>query len=255
MDIDDGLDATTLLQTTVHQVVTEWLRDPVERIRLEKAYDAMIVCCHSSYAYNFIHNNVETLSDLYRALLVTSLLLRLDEYHRHSPETCQCLEDSVERSLVLLQILVAAPTAHDLVEKLPQSRYPLLNALLQEPLVPLCRTDRQDLWWSTATNDNEEEDDDEEEGVLSIPDKKQLAREEQQLLRMARRPIPEPTSREAEDLQQQVDNNSIHLQLKNDKCIPIPIPPLIQKGIDVSALQQQVTIPDTLRQEAHIFWG
>lgn len=175
------------LQTTIHQVVNDWLGDPIEETSLEKAFDALVECCNRNHD---VVDHVEVLCDMYRALLVTSFLLRL-EYH-HSPEVCQCLEDSVERCLLLLQILVAAPTPQDLVLKIPTSRYPLLNALLEEPLIPMCLNDRKELWMSLSDDDQ----DDDDEGVFLIPDKKQLASEEEELLDMARRPIPEQTREE-----------------------------------------------------------
>lgn len=200
--VNDDLVATRLLNV-VHQVVTEWLGDPIERHNLTKAYDALIGCCRLKHCLDI--NKVYTsslliLCDLYRALLVTSFLLRLQ--YDHSVEACDCLENSVERCLWLLQILVSAPTSEELVERLPRSSYPLLNSLLEEPLIPLHQNERRELWWTIS---NDDDNADEEMDIEGIPDKKQLAIEERQLLDMARRPIPEPTSEE--------DGNTYEFQL------------------------------------------
>ena len=187
---DDPL--ATRFPTIIHQVVTEWLGDPIERHNLTKAYDALIDCCRFTCSLDVNDDNSATfpmLCDLYRALLVTSFLLRLN--YSHSSENCRCLETSVERCLWLLQILVAAPTSQELVGRLPPSSYPLLTALLDEPLIPLHLNERHDLWWGLSNNDDDEH---EEVGIEGIPDKKQLAIEERQLLDMARHPIPEPTA-------------------------------------------------------------
>ena len=199
------------LPTIIHQVVTEWLGDPIECKNLAKAYDALIGCCNIKCSLDILDDKSSTLPilcDLYRALLVTSFLLRLN--YPHSSETCHCLENSVERCLWLLQILVAAPTSQDLVGRLPPSSYPLLAALLEEPLIPLHRNERNELWWSLSSYDDDE---DEDNCIEGIPDKKQLAIEEQQLLDMARRPIPERTN-------DQEDNTAeFHAEYRKDPLL------------------------------------
>ena len=149
MDHGDKNQRASSLQMTIHQVVNEWLGDPIDERSLEKAFDTLVACCNGKYD---VVNHVEVLCDMYRALLVTSFLLRLE--YRHSPEVSQRLEGSVERCFLLLQILVAAPTPEDLVHKMPTSRYPLLNALLEEPLIPMCPTDRQELYIAAMSTSN-----------------------------------------------------------------------------------------------------
>jgi hypothetical protein len=286
---DDNL-STSQLQKTIHQVVIDWLGDPIEETSLEKAFDALVACCNWNHD---VVDHVEVLCDMYRALLVTSFLLRL-EYH-HSPDVCQCLEDSVERCLILLQILVAAPTPQDLVHKIPTSRYPLLNALLEEPLIPMCLTDRQELWMNLSSDDQE----DDEVGVFSLPDKKQLASEEAELLEMARRPIPEPTRREVEEntthrptqtlrkllpndilvedggcklyrcgvLQLEdktislstesvvdVETNSIHVKLGDGTSMHVPIQNKQEWAFALEATRQHLTIQLVLRRYAPTLW-
>jgi hypothetical protein len=277
------------LQTTIHQVVNEWLGDPIDEKNLEKAFDTLVACCNGKY---HMVDHVEVLCDMYRALLVTSFLLRLE--YRHSPEVSQCLEDSVERCFLLLQILVAAPTPQDLVHKMPTSRYPLLNALLEEPLIPMCPTDRQELWLSESNDDDEED----EEGVFLMPDKKQLASEEEQLLDMARRPIPEQTQDvEGNNVYRQtqphrkllpndilvedggcklyrcgvlqledktfslstesvvnVENSSIHLTLGDGTCMHVPIQKRQDWKVALEATRQHLTIQVLLRSYASTLW-
>ncbi|KAI2510893.1 hypothetical protein MHU86_3514 [Fragilaria crotonensis] len=202
----------------LHQVVTEWLGDPIERHNLTKAYDALIGCCtekHNLQSYEEYTSSLHVLCDLYRALLVTSFLLRLQ--NAHSLEACDCLEKSVERCLWLLQILVAAPTSEELVGRLPRSSYPLLNSLLEEPLIPLHQKERLEFWWNPS---NDDDNDDEEIGIEGIPDKKQLAIEERQLLDMARRPIPEPSSeQEGNAYEFEIDHSNQPLLLPIDVLV------------------------------------
>jgi hypothetical protein len=107
------------------------------------------------------------------------------------------LQSSVERCLLLLKIL-----ANDNDNSsLPTSRHALLQAVLGEPLIPLNKQERQYAYMLQRRNkhddddesddDNQHMEEDEEENVVSSTmDKRQLAREEQELVKLATRPIP-----------------------------------------------------------------
>jgi hypothetical protein len=64
--------------------------------------------------------------------------------------------------------------------------------MLQEPLVPLSKSERQQFWLSNDDDDDNDDDhfDDANQQQLELPDKKQLALEEKELLLMAHRSIP-----------------------------------------------------------------
>jgi len=189
------------LQETIHQVVTQCLDSSegvMVRENLEESYTVLIHAASTASSAVFAPYDpcwLETQCDLYRALIVTSLLLRLQHYRQYDQEKCQCLEDSVERCFALLKIMIG--TTEDLPGTIPPSRYNILNSLLLEPLVPLSKPERERLWLSNdeAADINAGDEDNDGEGDtnhLMLPDKKQLALEELQLLSMARRPIPEP---------------------------------------------------------------
>lgn len=128
-------------------------------------------------------------ADLYRALLLSSFLLLELGY---SAEFTKLLQSSVERCLLLLQILANHHHHHTL----PSSRHSLLQAVLEEPLIPLNKQERQYTYILQRSKRDDESDDDprtmtlEEEHVASAMDKRQLAREEQELVKLAMRPIP-----------------------------------------------------------------
>lgn len=126
-------------------------------------------------------------ADLYRAILLSSFLLLELGY---SAEFTKLLQSSVERCLLLLQIL--ANHHHD--HALPTSRHALLQAVLEEPLIPLNKQERQYTYILQRSKHDDESDYDprtmEEEHVLSAMDQRQLAREEQELVKLATRPIP-----------------------------------------------------------------
>lgn len=133
-------------------------------------------------------------TDLYRALLLSAfLLLELGSSHH-----ARILQSSVERCLLLLQVLGC---------ELPQSRHSLLQAVLEEPLVPLNKQERH-YTYILQRNRNEGDDDDnsddslEDENVLSTMDKRQIAQEEQELVKLATRPIPAGGGFVDQDVQQ-----------------------------------------------------
>jgi hypothetical protein len=189
------------LQGTIHQIVTQSL-DSVDggmrREVLEEAYTVLIgsASANTSSLIFAPYDQVwlETHCDLYRALMVTSLLLRLQHAQHYEESKLQRLEESVERCFTLLHILVSVKEADEsLADSIPPSHYSLLNALLQEPLVPLYKSERQQFWLSNVDDGDHEysdDDDDANQQHLELPDKKQLALEEKELLSMAQRPIP-----------------------------------------------------------------
>lgn len=197
------------LRTTIDKVVRERLDPGVDKSSLERAYDTLIhLASTTTLAQPPIDQaELEDLCDLYRTLMVTSLLLRLHFGEDHYDEaTCGTLQASIERCFLLLKILVLSPNVAELVHRLPQSRHPLLNALIEEPLVPLDKLERQEMWLSAAGDDDDDEEDDVVDGCLPLPDKKQLALEEKELIGMAQRPIPE-----VETLPQQQQHQRQHL--------------------------------------------
>jgi len=106
----------------------------------------------------------------------------------NSSETA-AFEKVVEQSLLLLQILVGAESELELPYRTPPSQHRILNELLLEPLVPLTSDERQQFW--ASTNSERKIDEEQiEDFTLTLPSKKELIREEQQLIIMANRPIP-----------------------------------------------------------------
>lgn len=197
------------LRTAIYMVVRERLDPGVEKSNLERAYDTLIHLASTTTLTQppIDQAELEDLCDLYRTLLVTSLLLRLHFGEDHYDEaTCSTLQASIERCFLLLQILALTPNVAELANRLPKSRHPLLNALIEEPLVPLEKLERQELWLSVAEDDDDNEEDAVVDGCLPLPDKKQLALEEKELIGMAQRPIPD-----VKTLSQQQQHQRQHL--------------------------------------------
>ncbi len=143
-------------------------------------------------------------ADLYRALLLSSFLwLELAGRPELDSPSCMTmiLQSSAEKCLLLLQALRA--TANH--GALPTSRHALLQAVLDEPLVPLDKQERQysyilqarTIKRDTATNDVEEEEEliNDEEFVVATMDRKELLWEEKELLKLASKPVPALTTR------------------------------------------------------------
>jgi hypothetical protein len=145
-------------------------------------------------------------ADLYRALLLSSFLwLELaagdDDESWDSPSCMTILQSSAEKCLLLLQAL--RTTANH--GALPTSRHALLQAVLDEPLVPLDKQERQysyilqarTIKRDTATNDVKEEEElrNDEEFVVATMDRKELLWEEKELLKLASKPVPALTTR------------------------------------------------------------
>jgi hypothetical protein len=191
---DSEKEAFSLIEKVVHQVLTEALESPITEIKLKNAYDTLHTCCRDSIQFQD-EISVETIPvfcDFYRAFLVVSFLLRLEgSYQLNVQSYLQTLEDSVERSIVLLQVLAAAPSEEDLVNRLPPSKYPLLNSIFSEPLIPLSLDERKAAFSSYSDHDAETVNTvfDDSDHILSIPSKRQLALEEKELLEIASIPI------------------------------------------------------------------
>jgi len=217
-------DSSTIenIQSTIHQVITKWI-DPVSSKKLEietlqEAYDVLINTCHLCASLDFQSHDLCWLKvqcDLYRSLIVTSFLLLLQ-----NASECDILKNLVEKSILLLRILVGAESESDLPHKLPPSEYQLLNSLILEPLIPLSEEGRKELWLL-----HEKDNDDEESTSLAIPNKKELLQEEQQLIRMAERPIPTNWSKE----------NKSQVESKQELLLPGDI---LWKGIYRSGVNQ-----------------
>jgi hypothetical protein len=131
-------------------------------------------------------------ADLYRAILLSAfLLLELGSSHH-----ARIVQSSVERCFLILQVLGC---------ELPQSRHTLLQAVLEEPLVPLNKQERH-YTYILQRNKNDGDDDDynslDDENVLSTMDTRQMAREEQELVKLATRPIPADGTVVDQDVQQ-----------------------------------------------------
>jgi hypothetical protein len=136
-------------------------------------------------------------ADLYRALLLSSFLwLELAGSGELVLDSLTILQSSAEKCLLLLQAL-RTTTNHG---ALPTSRHALLQAVLDEPLVPLDKQERQysyilqarTIKRDTATNDDEEEEElrNDEEFVVATMDRKELLWEEKELLKLASKPVP-----------------------------------------------------------------
>ena len=154
---------------------------------------------------------IQDVADVYRCIIVSSfLLLQLKDFSCSSGShdsqlndgrtDKKVLQESIERSILLLRMMFAVKTEEELGTKLMDSRYPLLNALFQEPLVPLSSEERATMW--TCSDDApidvdgivvDDNDDGDEDGFM-LPSKQELIREEHELLEMANRPISSSNS-------------------------------------------------------------
>jgi hypothetical protein len=243
--------STSFMENVVHDVLTNSLESPISETKLRYAYDTLLSCCPDNgddysfhqdpYPKKISIDSIRVLCDYYRAFLVVSFLLRLEGSNHLRLSSCseqqqlqlqqqQTLEESVERCIWLLQILVAAPTELDLVNRLPVSKYPLLNSLFHEPLIPLCRDARQSTFASftdkeadtlTTTSiweEEEEEDDSSSQHIFFLrpSSKAQLALEEKELLAMASRPIPSDSQTNVTDIHDDSWRISPSFQLPND---------------------------------------
>lgn len=220
------------LQVTIHQVVTQCLdSQAIEREKLEEAYAVLIEASSASIFAPHMPIWLNTQCDLYRALMVASLLLRLQYAREYDEKKCRRLEDSVERCFLMLHILVAVKeTENDLARCIPPSTHNILNSLLQEPLIPLVKAERDNFWSMNDSSDHDMDSDGEDDtntNQLVLPDKKQLALEEQQLLSMAQRPIPSAAA------------------ATTDEALPErPTDILVQNGNDVQLFRCGVLVQD-----------
>jgi hypothetical protein len=191
------------LREIVEQVVTQWLDTP-EPQNLAIAYNELITLAVGSdcltpdnyrpYDAPWMEDNC----DFYRSLIVVSLLLLLGG-DIVTEKQASTIRRTLERSVMLLRILVGAHKETELIHKVPTSRYPLLNALLTEPLMPLSRDERQDLIAARGYPSNDEQVEDIQDQTLALPSRKELIREELQLLQMAQKPIPHTSPQEYHD--------------------------------------------------------
>lgn len=179
------------LQIIVEKVVTKWLDPPrgqkIETKNLKNAHDLLIEACDNYAGPSFHPYDSSWLivrCDLYRCIIVISLLLAVKD---NSSET-EAFEKVVEQSLLLLQILVGAESELELPYRTPPSQHRILNELLLEPLVPLTSDERQE-FWASAISERKIDEEQIEDVTLTLPSKKELIREEQQLIKMANRPI------------------------------------------------------------------
>lgn len=125
--------------------------------------------------------------DLYRAIITVSfLLLQMKTFDTKSART---LQNTIEQALLILKLLAGTDKEERLGERLIPSRYPLLNALLQEPLLPLSRLDRMELWHVSSEPIEADEEEGDENGIM-IPSRQELLREETELIKLARKPLP-----------------------------------------------------------------
>jgi hypothetical protein len=197
------------------QQAIEWL-DPsttcdLELANIQLAYDTLLPWTHQDLPVcgpykswqQRLHSQLVTepsqfadwlddQSDLYRSIILASFLalqLMIREEHCFS-----ILQQSIEHSLLVLKILYNANNDTQLAERLLESRYPLLNALFLEPLLPLSRDDRAQLWENTlepiAIDNNLVPDNEITNPLLSLPNHKELLQEEIKLIKMANTTIP-----------------------------------------------------------------
>lgn len=132
---------------------------------------------------------IQQQADVFRALLLASFLL-LEMDNTDNRQTARVLQSSVERCLLLLQVLNTSNS-----NALPQSRHVLLQAVLDEPLIPLDKQERQYMYVLQRSNknnhdENNQETDVEEDNVMGTIDKNELIQEEKELLKLASRPVP-----------------------------------------------------------------
>jgi len=232
---NEGNDAT---HGTLHQIVNEAMRyldppppEPLTAESVARAYTLLQQVCVDDGDCNHPRvqqmevildnknkdNNNEWIlqqADLYRSLLLASfLLLEMQINNVNNDDSTRVLQSSVERCLLLLQILY-----HSNSNSLPKSRHALLQAVLDEPLVPLDKQERQYMYVLQRNNKHDGMDDDEsdvDENVVGTMDQKQLAKEEQQLLKLASKPIPNnhdynQVMTEKQNVSLSVDNDIVH---------------------------------------------
>jgi hypothetical protein len=189
------------------QQVMEWLdAEEVRVVNLQRAHDVLLELVQQQtppqQAMAFSERTrtqltteptmfadwLDDQSDLYRCIILSSfLLLQLME---RIPEFA-LLQDSIERALLVLRVLYNASDDVALSNFILESRYPLLNALFQEPLLPLSKAERTQLWDDTVEPISiQDVDGDTGTSEVIVISPKELLREENQLLDMAEREIP-----------------------------------------------------------------
>lgn len=129
---------------------------------------------------------LEDTLDLHRAIAAVSFLLLQLKDLQNDHEAAKTLETTIERSILMLRLTTACSNEASIPEKVTISRFSLLNALLDEPLLPLSRNERASLWRETT----EPIEVPETENTLELPSKQQLEREERRLVQMAQKPLP-----------------------------------------------------------------
>jgi len=193
------------------QQAMEWLDpstggDDFEIGKIQKAYDLLLLCCSQGPAQclsfqrrlrtqlvtepTLFADWLDDQSDLCRSIIASAFLaLQLME----RDEVCfGILQQSIERALLVLRVIYNAPDDVALADCILESRYPLLNALFLEPLLPLSRDNRTKMWDDTMEpiSMQDIEDDTTTASIVTIPTTKELLHEEETLLEMAEKEIP-----------------------------------------------------------------
>ena len=195
------------------QQVIEWL-DPsttcdLELANIQLAYDTLLPWTHQDLPVGGpntswqqrLHSQLVTdpshfadwldnQSDLYRCIILASFLAM--QLMTREKDCFSVLQQSIERSLLVLKILYNANNDTQLAERLLESRYPLLNALFLEPLLPLSHHDRTQLWENSCEpiSINDFLPEEITSPLLSLPNRKELLQEEIKLIQMANTTIP-----------------------------------------------------------------
>jgi hypothetical protein len=188
------------------QQVMEWIdAEEVQIASIQKAHDLLLELVRQPLAQDMSFTErqctqllteptifadwLDDQTDLYRCIILSSfLLIQLME---RIPEF-DLLQDSIERALLVLRVLYNASDDVALSKAILESRYPLLNALFAEPLLPLSKTERRQMWDDTIQPISIQDVDAEHTGIaeLILISPKELEREEKQLLDIAGREIP-----------------------------------------------------------------
>ena len=199
------------LRESLQQAI-DWLdAEEVQIVNIQRAHDVLLDLVQESQTQQQQQRDVMTFSertrtqlltepnmfadwlddqsDLYRCIILSSfLLLQLME---RIPEFA-VLQDTIERAVLVLRVMYNASDDVALSNSILESRYPLLNALFQEPLLPLSKAERTQLWDDTVEpiSIQDVDGDTASSNVLATITPKELLREENQLLDMAEREIP-----------------------------------------------------------------
>ena len=152
---------------------------------------------------------IQPQTDLYRALLLSSFLwLELLLHHHDKRTTRRILQSSVEQCLLLLRVLYQTNQG-----VLPKSRHFLLQAVLDEPLLPLDQQQRQlsYILQQTETNNNKEWiSENDEEFMVATMNRKELLREEEELRKLASTPLPTKSVAVKEEEKETHNNGLVH---------------------------------------------